>query len=84
MSGTISPVLIGASVTKLGDSKPVADPLPVGKVVRLSAVYGDLVHPYVTLDGGKPLVFETSHDLKVKVDDWINTQYVAGKLKLSD
>lgn len=54
---------------------PAPKPLKEGETVLLTAVYGRIVHPYQV-----PLEFNQGEYTKVKVDDWVVTQFNAGKL----
>lgn len=56
-----------------------AGTLKVGSTAMLTAVYGRLVHPYQV-----PLEFNQGVITKVDVDDWVVTQFEAGKLRLAD
>lgn len=67
---------------KAADAAPAAaaPTLELGKTVRLRAVHGDLIHPFL-----QPEVrFETDKSQKVIVDSWTKIQFEAGKLALDD
>lgn len=72
-----------AAAAKAADeaaAAPVRPTIKVGDKVRLSAVHGDLYHPFLTPE----LVFKTDTSYKVEVDAWMVIQYDAGKLKIED
>lgn len=54
----------------------VSRELKIGDEVRLSAVYGRIVHPYEHTN------YDTDQSHKVIVDSWTKIQFEAGKLKI--